>query len=123
VLVVSDLAVTRSPLFKSLAASTHHWQPLAACSIDHLPSWLVHQQHRGYAIVGLTAAPTATTVTTFAFPTRAVLLLGQELTGIPESLLRLCDHAITIPQFGLVESLNVQTAAAIAIYEYVRQRG
>ncbi|NJL48454.1 MAG: RNA methyltransferase [Leptolyngbyaceae cyanobacterium SM2_5_2] len=28
-----------------------------------------------------------------------------------------------IPQYGMVESLNVQTAAAIAIYEYIRQWG
>jgi tRNA guanosine-2'-O-methyltransferase len=32
-----------------------------------------------------------------------------------------CDRAIAIPQYGLVDSLNVQTAAAIALYEYVRQ--
>lgn len=121
-LVVSDLAVTRSPLFKSLAASTHHWQPLQACSIDQLSNWLIQQQQRGYAIVGLVADPMAIPMTMFGFPPQSVLLLGQELTGIPESLLCLCDHTITIPQFGLVESLNVQTAAAIAIYEYVRQQ-
>ena len=51
------------------------------------------------------------------------LLLGQELTGIPDSILALADQAVTIPQFGLVESLNVQTAAAVAVYEYLRQHG
>lgn len=120
-LVLADLAVTRSPLFKGLAASTHHWQPLQTCSIEHLPAWLSQQQQTGYTTVALDADPTAVPLTRFIFPQRSVLLLGQELTGIPKSLLCCCDHKITIPQFGMVESLNVHTAAAIAIYEYVKQ--
>ena len=52
---------------------------------------------------------------------KTLLLLGRELTGIPTDILALCDVALTIPQYGRVESLNVQTAGAIAIYEYNRQ--
>ncbi|MBF2051707.1 MAG: TrmH family RNA methyltransferase [Leptolyngbya sp. IPPAS B-1204] len=120
-LVLADLATIRSPVFKNLAASSHHWQPLQACPPADLPQWL-GQQQANYPIVALTAEPTAIPLPKFVFPQQAVLLLGQELTGIPAALLDQCDYAVTIPQFGLVESLNVQTAAAIAIYEYVRQR-
>ena len=34
-----------------------------------------------------------------------------------------CDRAVLIPQYGLVQSLNVQTAAALAIYTYIGQWG
>ena len=52
-----------------------------------------------------------------------MLLLGRELTGIPADLLAQCDQTLVIPQYGLVDSLNVQTAAAMAVYEYLRQWG
>lgn len=120
-LVLSDLGIAQTVAFKNAAASTHHWQPLVACTNDLLPAWLMQQQQSGYSIVALNANPTATPITQFTFLSKSVLLLGQELTGIPDALLDQCNYSITIPQFGLVESLNVQTAAAIAIYEYIRQ--
>ncbi|MBF2002861.1 MAG: hypothetical protein IGS38_19320 [Synechococcales cyanobacterium M58_A2018_015] len=46
------------------------------------------------------------------------MLLRQKLIGIPAT--ERCDDQITIPQFGMVESLNMLTAA-VAIYEYLRQ--
>jgi tRNA guanosine-2'-O-methyltransferase len=130
-LVLSDLKISHDPAFKNLAASSHHWQPLQACSVTALPDWLTQQQQAGYSIVALTApnADAALSVQDryqslfqFQFSTQTILLLGQELTGIPDAILSLADQRLVIPQFGLVESLNVQTAAAIAIYEYVRQQ-
>ena len=47
---------------------------------------------------------------------------GSEDTGIDEELLVLADQQIKIPQYGKIESLNVSAAAAILVYEAVRQR-
>jgi TrmH family RNA methyltransferase len=49
-------------------------------------------------------------------------ILGGEGAGIPESLLGVADDRITIPMRPLVESLNVATAAALILYEAMRQR-
>lgn len=51
------------------------------------------------------------------------LLLGSEDEGIDEKLLRLADARAGIPMVGQVGSLNVSVAAAVAIFETVRQRG
>jgi tRNA G18 (ribose-2'-O)-methylase SpoU len=120
-LVLADLGITQTPAFRNSAASAHHWQPLWECSTDALPDWLSQQQQAGYTLVALDANPTAIPIPQFSFPIQTVLLLGQELTGISADLLHQCKHSLTIPQFGLVESLNVQTAGSIAIYEYIRQ--
>ncbi|MEM9906591.1 MAG: RNA methyltransferase [Cyanobacteria bacterium P01_D01_bin.44] len=120
-LVVSDLAVRANWAFRKVSASGHRWQAMAACAVSQLPAWLVAQQQQGYEVVALTVGPSAQLLNRYAFAQRTVLLLGRELTGIPVELLRICDRAITIPQYGQIESLNVQTAAAIAIYEYIRQ--
>lgn len=121
-LVLADLKLAQHSLFRAVAASSHQWQPLQSCSLAELPAWLQQQQQQGYRIVALESHPQALPLPSFRFPSRSVLLLGQELTGIPPALQALADQRLTIPQFGLVESLNVQTAAAIAAYEYVRQQ-
>lgn len=122
-LVVANLAVLEDWGFRKLSASGHRWQPMAACAVNQLPAWMVAQQQAGYEVVALTAEPSAQLLTDCQFAQKTVLLLGRELTGIPAELLELCDRAITIPQYGRVESLNVHTAAAIALYEYIRQQG
>ncbi len=105
--------------FRKITASAHQWQRLEYCDTEHLPQWLTQQTD--YTRVALTVGETPQCLTRYLFPPRTLLLLGRELTGIPSNLLSLCDATVTIPQYGQVESLNVQTAGAIAIYEYNRQ--
>ncbi len=51
------------------------------------------------------------------------LLLGSEEDGISDDLLQLADELVRIPMAGNVASLNVSVAAAVSLYEVVRQRG
>lgn len=119
--VLPDEAIAQRHDFRNVAASAHHWQPLQVCPPDELTQWLGKQRSQGYCCVALHTDSAAVPITQFPFPKKTVLVLGKELTGIPEIVLNECDRTITIPQYGLVDSLNVQTAGAIAIYEYVRQ--
>jgi len=48
------------------------------------------------------------------------LIVGNEVSGIDDSLLALCDGAIEIPMFGVKHSLNVAVASGIIMYEAVR---
>ena len=48
------------------------------------------------------------------------LVLGNELTGISDEVLALCDDAVVIPMHGVKHSLNVSVAAGIVIFEAVR---
>lgn len=50
------------------------------------------------------------------------LVFGSESSGLPEPLLRQhADRCITIPMPGPVRSLNLSSAAAIVLYEALRQ--
>lgn len=49
-----------------------------------------------------------------------VLLIGNEITGVAQELLDLCDLSIEIPQYGIKQSLNVAVAYGIAIFELRR---
>jgi 23S rRNA (guanosine2251-2'-O)-methyltransferase len=50
------------------------------------------------------------------------LVLGGEGKGVRSGLLEKCDGRVKIPMLGHVSSLNVSAAAAIVLYEVVRQR-
>ncbi|MEW6273713.1 MAG: RNA methyltransferase [Bacillota bacterium] len=56
----------------------------------------------------------------FTRPT--VLVIGNEARGCSEKILQRADQIIRIPMPGRAESLNVAMAAAIMLYEVVRQR-
>ena len=44
-------------------------------------------------------------------------LIGNEITGVSQELIDLCDFSIEIPQYGIKQSLNVAVAYGIAIFE------
>jgi tRNA G18 (ribose-2'-O)-methylase SpoU len=49
------------------------------------------------------------------------LILGNEIVGVSDEILALCDDAIEIPMHGVKHSLNVSVAAGIAIFEALRK--
>ena len=44
------------------------------------------------------------------------LVVGNEVDGISEDILKLCDNVVHIPMYGKKESLNVSVAAGVAMY-------
>ena len=51
-----------------------------------------------------------------------VLVIGSEGRGISHLVKETCDVLVQIPMFGRVNSLNASVAAALLMYEAVRQR-
>jgi 23S rRNA (guanosine2251-2'-O)-methyltransferase len=50
------------------------------------------------------------------------LVLGSEGKGLHDLVKKKCDFLVSIPMLGKVPSLNVSVAAAVVLYEIVRQR-
>ncbi|MCL1997401.1 MAG: RNA methyltransferase [Turicibacter sp.] len=50
------------------------------------------------------------------------LLIGNESNGLSPQTIKIADHQVKIPTFKNTESLNASTAAAILLYETLRQR-
>jgi tRNA G18 (ribose-2'-O)-methylase SpoU len=48
-------------------------------------------------------------------------VLGNEVEGVEQEALALCDGAIEIPQFGTKHSLNVAVAAGIVAWEVAKK--
>jgi tRNA G18 (ribose-2'-O)-methylase SpoU len=45
------------------------------------------------------------------------IIIGNEISGVSQDLLDLCDFSIEIPQYGIKQSLNVAVAYGITIFE------
>ena len=50
------------------------------------------------------------------------MVFGNEVTGIEQSTIHLCDGCIEIPQFGMKHSLNIATAAGVVLWELVKSK-
>jgi 23S rRNA (guanosine2251-2'-O)-methyltransferase len=48
------------------------------------------------------------------------LILGNELTGVSNTIIEKADFSIEIPQYGFKHSMNVSVAYGIAVFELVR---
>jgi len=82
---------------------------------------LLKLKGEGYRLVGLEQATHSVSMYTYNFPQRAVLVVGNERTGLDSNILELLDDVVEIPVFGLPHSFNVATATSMALYEYCRQ--
>lgn len=53
---------------------------------------------------------------------KIAVVLGNEVTGVEQSTIALCDGCLEIPQLGMKHSLNIATAAGVVLWELVRAR-
>lgn len=52
------------------------------------------------------------------FPHRYAIILGNEVKGVQQDVVDLCDDCLEIPQYGTKHSLNVAVTAGIAIWHF-----
>ena len=82
-------------------------------------------QGMGFEVLGLTPSVAADDVRVVAAASpaagaRRALVLGAEGPGLSGAVLAACDRLVRIPMAAGVDSLNVATAAAVALHELVR---
>jgi tRNA G18 (ribose-2'-O)-methylase SpoU len=53
---------------------------------------------------------------------KMAVVFGNEVSGVGDEVLKLCDGSIEIPQLGMKHSLNISVAAGIVLWEIVRSR-
>lgn len=82
---------------------------------DPLP-FLHKLKGEGWSLVALEITPDAKDLTDYKPPKKVCLIVGHELTGVPQDILAMCDAVVKIPMLGTKESLNVAVAAGIALH-------
>lgn len=131
-LVVAKADIVKDKAFLGVSVNSHLHMPVQEVKPDEqsVLTWLKGRRSEGYGIVGVEQTDRSIVLgkagkdgqSVPAFPRKCVLVMGSEKEGIPGWLLAECDAGcVEIPQVGVTRSLNVQTAAAVALYEYGRQ--
>lgn len=94
--------------------------PVASGSSEEVRSWLRDRGVRSFA-AALTDQSVGYHTQDYSGP--IAFLLGAEADGLSHFWLEQADAQIIIPMRGKIDSMNVSNAAAILIYEAMRQRG
>lgn len=103
---------------KASAGAVEH---LPVARVRNLADWLAEAKESGAWIYGA-AADAPKRYSDLDWVGRAVLVLGSEGKGIRPRVGSRCDELVSIPTKGRVGSLNVSVAAAVILFEAVRQR-
>ena len=103
---------------KASAGAVEH---LPVARVRNLADWLAEAKESGAWIYGA-AADAPKRYSDLDWVGRAVLVLGSEGKGIRPRVASRCDELVSIPTKGRVGSLNVSVAAAVVLFEAVRQR-
>lgn len=53
---------------------------------------------------------------------KIAVIFGNEVSGVEQDTILLCDGCIEIPQLGMKHSLNIATAAGVVLWEIIRTR-
>ncbi len=77
----------------------------------------------GYTVLAVEQVDTSTSLQDYEPPAGAkiAIVLGNEVFGVDDEVLALCDGALEIPQAGTKHSFNVSVAGAIVIWELYRK--
>jgi 23S rRNA (guanosine2251-2'-O)-methyltransferase len=93
------------------AEETQPWERLE--TIDELLPVL---REAGYTLAAIEQAADSIPLPSFKPPQKVALLVGREVEGVEQEVLKQMDLALEIPMFGQKESFNVVQAAAMGLY-------
>ena len=104
---------------KTSAGAVEH---MAVARVANLTAALRDLKDAGVWIYG-TAAEGASPLWQTDLKGPIAIVVGSEGEGIGRLVRETCDFLVSIPMRGQVSSLNVSAAAAVLVYEALRQRG
>ncbi len=90
--------------------------------VPNLPALLKELKHEGVWVFGA-AMDGTTSLYQADLKGPAAIVIGSEGDGMSRLVREQCDFLVSIPMRGRVNSLNASAAAAVVLYEAVRQRG
>ncbi|MBY0568973.1 MAG: RNA methyltransferase [Hyphomonadaceae bacterium] len=92
---------------------------LARASFDDL---VRYKKARGAEMMGLSLKGSAQDAAS-APPAKAIVLMGNEQSGLPDYMEAACDTLVKLPMRGRADSLNLAVATAVMLYDLWRRRG
>lgn len=111
------VGVTGTVMKSSAGAASH----VPICRVTNLAASIDHLKKEGYWVVG--ADMDGETCFSQNLTGSIALVIGSEGSGLSKLIKDKCDFLSSIPMRGEINSLNASVAAALLMFEVVRQRG
>ncbi len=105
---------------KKSSASAYKWvekekfKSIRDCSI--------RLKENGYKVLVSSITPDSKSIFEIDLTQKTALVFGNENRGVSKEAEEIADEKFIIPMYGMVQSLNVSVAAAVVLYEALRQR-
>ena len=72
----------------------------------------------GYHIIGIEQADKSTMLNDISLSKKPIaIIMGNEVNGVAQEIIDVCNEVIEIPQFGTKHSLNISVSTGIVIWE------
>ena len=72
----------------------------------------------GYYIMGIEQADQSSKLNDFTLPQKPLaIIMGNEVNGVSQDVINICDEVMEIPQFGTKHSLNISVSTGIVLWE------
>ena len=120
VVIPEDRACGITPA--AVRASAGGAEHLKVAHVVNLPRAMADLKEAGVWLTGLDWGEGARNYTQIDFKGRVGLVVGAEGAGISRLVRETCDFIAELPMPGGFESLNASVAAAVVMYEVLRQR-
>jgi tRNA G18 (ribose-2'-O)-methylase SpoU len=80
-------------------------------------------KEKGYVIIGIEQAEGAISLGDFEINQggKFALIFGNEVNGVAQEIIDMCDQTVEIPQFGTKHSFNIAVSAGIVLWELNRR--
>ncbi len=105
---------------KEITMGAHKWMDIE--EVEDPKSFIESMKDQGFKTVATALTDEAKDYRTYDYTQPTLIIMGNESTGIDEDVLNIVDVIVRIPQYGMVQSLNVSVATAIILYEALTQR-
>lgn len=119
VIILKDRSAAPTPaVSKASAGALEH---MTVVRVTNMVKTIDLLKSKGIWIAGLNAAAGSSIFTTDLTGPLGIVIGGEE-KGIRPLVRQNCDFLLSIPQTGLLDSLNASVAGAVVMYEVFRQR-
>uniref|UniRef100_A0A0K0DYE5 SpoU_methylase domain-containing protein n=1 Tax=Strongyloides stercoralis TaxID=6248 RepID=A0A0K0DYE5_STRER len=117
-LLIDNLSVIKTKNFSALSMNADEWQDIEELKKDNIVEFIKEQKNNGFKVVALEQTTNSVIISDYKFPSKAIIILGDEKEGVPSKILKLCNDIIEIKQYGKTRSLNVHVSGALLMYQY-----
>lgn len=100
------------------ATESVNWEYLSECT-----ERIKQYKQEGYTIIAIEQVHNSISLENWECQSKekVVFIFGNEVDGVSEEILTLCDLCLEIPQFGSKHSLNISVSVGIILWEYLKK--